>query len=609
MDPHAQARRAQGLVREFVPAYVSRLPRDAPEGVPTLQSLLEAAPVNLWWFLEIAEKSPLRGRWVNQLYFLALLRLFVEGGGLHGVEEVWLDLDDGVLAAVLACGLEVPCTVREFSSARRRSIRLHHRLASSAVVRYPLHAVGTWALHFLRAVSLVLVGAGPAVLPRGAVGFFSFYPAWWSQPFEPTATERFFEDLPDRVAARAPVRFLLWFTGSPSQLVERRAAVRRLAGGQAVFLQAVLGPLGAWPVLDPRHLLRIIRFHIGIGRRLRAEFAGFDIGRIICDEVIRSLTSPEFFLDLLLCRAVDRIVGAGGLRGLIYRLEFQPFEKAVLAGVRGRVPTVAVQHSTFGHNYLPYFFPSGELGDGGTPPMPLPQVIATAGPLGRDIMVRNGFPPERVEITGPVRYRRLLLQRARRPSRAEARAGLRMPRDGPAFLVTTSVVRDESLALLAAIAQALGVLRPQPYMLFKSHPAMRLDDVFEAWVGPALPDGAYRILSPDAAMPEFLPAADGVVLTGTTVAVEAMLFDVVPVVFESRVLFDAKAMDFLEEACLTVTDSDGLAQVLRWIITRDPRVEAVRRQWRETIARLFGETDRDPHERFVEILARHGIVR
>lgn len=596
------ARVAQGQVREFVPGFVAALPGTSGRN-GTLADLLADGDRNLWWFLEIAEKSPMRGPLINRLYYLALIRTVLRR---DPVKEVWIDLDDGPLASVLCRGLA------------HRIVRVHtgptrENSAAHAVGRYLIYAMGSWILHVARLALLRVLRTGGRGATDGSVVFFSFFPAWWNHAHEVIRAERFFGDLPRAIATRVPTQFAVWLSAGVRELWRHRAGLRRwFASGAAIPLQAFVGIAQSLEVLAPRHLVRLLRFRFGFASDVSAEFVGFPIGPFVRAEILRSMTGAEFFMDLLLSRAVGRLLAVSQLRALVYRVEFQPFERAILAGVRSRIPTVGFQHSTFGRNYLPYFFDPGGLSlDAGTVPrdrMPLPDVFMATGNYPRDVMIANGFPPDRIEVCGPVRYAKLLAFRRTRPPGSAIRVDLDLPRNAPIFVVAGSVSRGESVALLTTLRDALTRLSRRPYVVFKSHPALPLDAAFARMVEGVVARDGYRILHPDTPVHEYIAAADGVVLTGTTVGLEAIVLGVIPIVFESAAVFDAKSMQEIAQACFVVHDGDEMARAMTAVIEDDPQVVHRREHWPSAIALMFDRIDLDPIDRFTQVLMKRELI-
>jgi surface carbohydrate biosynthesis protein (TIGR04326 family) len=346
---------------------------------------------------------------------------------------------------------------------------------------------------------------------------------------------------------------------------------------------------------------------------LRASFAGFNVAPLVVNEIYRSMTSSEFFLDLLMMRAFEILTEQLPTRAVIYRVEFQPFEKAILYGIRGKSLAIAFQHSTFGRNYLPYFFVPGEIalyrsnGSESTH-MPLPDLVFTTGAYALDVLERNGFPRASLDVCGPVRFARLSKYIRDRQTKAALREKLGLSMSKKVFLVMTSVVREESMSLLAALSFALGELDEAPYIVFKSHPAMPMDGEFKRLVVPTLSDGDYRVLPVDAPIYDYMSLSEGVILAGSTVCLEAMVLGAIPIVFESKVVFDAKSMAEIGQAVLQVSNHRELKKAIGWVSAGDKRVNEMRRFASQAVEAMFYRLDKNPNRQFVSLLEGHGII-
>jgi hypothetical protein len=320
----------------------------------------------------------------------------------------------------------------------------------------------------------------------------------------------------------------------------------------------------------------------------------------------------EVFRDLLIVRAMQALSESSPLRGLIYRLEFQPFECALLYGIKGRTGAVAFQHSLFGRNYLPYFFVPGELsekgaGAGARQAMPVPDLVLTSGSFGRDVMLANGLPAESVEVCGPVRYSELRRYLSRPRDRAGVRALLGVAAGATVLLVATAVSREEARSLFAALAATLpqGV---EMQLLFKSHPALPLDQEFIRMVGGPTESAFCRILPPGTELYDALVASDAVVLTSSTLALEAVVLGVLPIVFDSGAVFDPKAVEPDECGGLLVRNAEELGGAIRQVVTRDPSLNALRTRWPDLVSQWLDRFEPDPDTRFVEILRKKGFL-
>ena len=121
-----------------------------------------------------------------------------------------------------------------------------------------------------------------------------------------------------------------------------------------------------------------------------------------------SFSSSSFFNALLIDRALQKLP-LDNLNLLIYRLEFQPHERALLYNTKGKVQSVGYQHSALSKNFLNYVFKKDELGwhwgkRAESSSMPLPDHIFTSGQIGFDYMSIAGYPEDHLFIWGGIRY-------------------------------------------------------------------------------------------------------------------------------------------------------------------------------------------------------------
>lgn len=600
------AQEARDVLRRDVPGFLADLRRHPIEGARTLQDVFQEGEYNTWWFLEISEKSAYRGPFLNRLYYLALIRAVLAHSSFH---EVWLCLRDRTLAEAVTNGPVKPL-IRELPAGNGAP-----SLAAAAFLcRYLGNAVGIALRHLSQCMlvrGLGIVRALPS--PPRTLLFFSFYPRMWSRPYETGASEWFFGSLPDSFPKSQPVQYGVWLTCSPWEIWRRRRELRAFFRRRtATCLTLFAGLRAIASVLSFAGLWRAVRFLMHWEDRIETTFLGHNVAPLVIEEIRRSLSSREFFRDLLLRRSLDELTRSTALGAVVYRLEFQPFENALLYGSKGRARTVAFQHSLFGRNYLPYFFVPGELSGRWTGAdveraMPVPDLVLTSGSFGRDVMLANGLPAEAVEVCGPVRYSGLGRYLTRQKDRRALRVRLGIDPDAPLLLVASAVSREEAMGLFAALAEGLP-LGERVCLIFKSHPALPLDDEFVRLVGSRIGRDRYHILQPGADFYDLLTLAEMVVLTSTTLAIEAALLGVVPIVFDSGAVFDPKAVELDECVGFLVRNAAELREALRSIVTHDASLDTMRSKWPDMINRWFDRLDVDPNTRFIQILQKHGFL-
>ena len=118
------------------------------------------------------------------------------------------------------------------------------------------------------------------------------------------------------------------------------------------------------------------------------------------------------FLQCLIFDKIFKRIQLENLEVFLYRIEFQPWEKAIIYNTRNRTKSIGYQHSTLGSNFLNYQFADGELAEHwknqvDINSMPLPDHILTLAKQGVHYMNRGGYPINNLSIGGAIRYRRL----------------------------------------------------------------------------------------------------------------------------------------------------------------------------------------------------------
>ncbi|MGQ0665951.1 MAG: hypothetical protein ACT4O4_02860 [Nitrospiraceae bacterium] len=595
--------KARERIREHVPKLMVQLQRTRLGGTKTLLELLQGDGFNAWWFLEISEKSAYRGELINRLYQLALVQAVFD---FHTYEKVWICLKDEVLARTIEKGLRESSIETVLVGTER------DRTTRGAVQWLLVHftnALGVGALHFLQLVLIRGLNITRARLPSPrSLLLFTFYPRMWSAPYRREASEWFFGSLPEHFPDRVSSSYVVWLTAWPWEIWRNRKELRTFfRTRKALWLAPFAGTRALMSVVAPRWWMLHVRLSDAWQRSASLLFGLFDLGDAVRDELHRSLSSPELFRDLLLVDACKRLTASVPASTVLYRLEFQPFESAILFGTRGQASTLAFQHSTFGKNYLPYHFNRAEVAPSGVSgAMPLPDVILASGEYGRAAMLRNGCPSQSIEVCGPLRYRSFFGRVRERQTGGVVAKRTPDASAAKSLVVATAVSRPDAEGLIEALGACLHLLE-NTTVLFRSHPALPLETRFEELVGRRLGAGRYKFLASAEELYDALADADGAVMNYSTVMMEAVELGVVPVIFESGAVFDPKALEQDEWAGIIATNAEELARGIEHSLRSDESLRQRHglveqgRQW-------FDQPDIDPYGRVIETLSRRGII-
>ncbi|MBI3637459.1 MAG: hypothetical protein HY216_14800 [Candidatus Rokubacteria bacterium] len=281
---------------------------------------------------------------------------------------------------------------------------------------------------------------------------------------------------------------------------DRVVALERLVGAADVVRR----------VLDLRALVRFARLERTRGFRELFEVVGVDLYPLLRRQIIGALAGPGIPRCELLALAAERACRATMPRVVVTFLELFLQARALYAGIR-RAPRPmhvwTAEHGIYGRDKLfGVVEPKRELhGEPDGLAVPQPDGIFVMGDFSREMWVENGFPAERVIMTGGLRYQHVAV--ARRPAPASGRARV---------LVVGSINEESGLDMCDAITTAARGLDGVT-LRFRNHPVCPLSE--------AAAFASYRSAMDvsRASLDEDLTASDLVVFDHSSVAEEALL--------------------------------------------------------------------------------------
>jgi surface carbohydrate biosynthesis protein (TIGR04326 family) len=373
-------------------------------------------------------------------------------------------------------------------------------------------------------------------------------------------------------------------------------------------INGLLGAADMVSILNPRLLLKLFRAFLAACRS-SCEIEGVNIAPLAREDLLRSFTSPMFFQCLLLDRCLRR-VAMENLETLFFRLEFQPLERALLYNTHGRTKTVGFQHSALGKNFLNYVFEEGELGlhaknQGDARSMPLPDYILTSGEKGVEYLRRWGYPPERHAVAGAVRLGPLYSYRKNIPPRQKLRAQYGIAADKKVIFVATSPLLQETVCMLDDLLQAV-TSSPEPvHLVVKCHPNAHAVPGYIRRVRGLMEsrrrDVSFDFYTEPIAFYDYIALSDAVLLTGGTVALEAMLLGCVPLIYVNDAQFSHNPLTEYPGAVILVDGRQAMEEALKIINDREA-VEKLKRNWEKPLHDMFYDGEQNPNKRFIHVL-------
>ncbi|MCC7418376.1 MAG: hypothetical protein IT176_14665 [Acidobacteria bacterium] len=560
LDPKALAPGAHERVRTFVFDAVE--PLDArPVGRRSLAAALEGELKTSWWFTETSELGPYRTPLVFQLYDLAMID---EAMAAQRYETIIVATSASWLAGAVKTAAAGGAVFQVAASG-----------AAAGDGRRPSRAVRYWRSALGAIFSLVTIRAAAAAWRRPGVrprtpAVFTFYPAWWRDPLGSGADERFFSDPPE------DGWFLCWLHDPLWVWRHRRAIGSMVERRRGVVLQRYVRLREALALCSPVRFARTLRLVAELPNGPRLRFGSFDATALVVRDLERSLLGGERFQDELVAAAVARAAARLQPAWIVYRAEFQPSERAVVLGARGRTSTAGFLHYPFGRNYLP----------GWGRRQPRPDAMLSCGEIGRAHAAEAGWPRERIALCGPQRHAGLVKRLAAPRDRASLRRLCGAEAARPLLVVAPAIVQADTEALFGALYAALDGFGPYR-LAVRTHPNRPCGD---AALATAL--GVFELaeVPQHVSLYDLLDAADALVTIGSTLAFEAMALGCMPIVFENPSTYAATSLSDFEDALYVARDAAQLRAALDEIRGNAPGARRRRAGWTDAIRRTLGDT-------------------
>ena len=566
---------------------------------------------NLWWFLKISEKNTVGSKVVDRLFYIELIRRAVEKGGF---KTIYLDVEDSFVSHA-AASWPAQGVRRVYKNSSGGCKRLLSETVLSFLFGYLKNSFGVFLITAARSLALKAAGlAGAVPSKEKALFLYTHYPSWWDDPYGSDAKESFFGQLPGFIEKTRPLSYIASILSlSPLAVFLKRSSLARFFSEKKVVLAEELLTLREKSkILSLGYLwwALSVRRHFKTGPRL--TFNGFDITELVCHEISRSLSQAELFKDILIEDAFRNFSMKYLPRALIYRIEFQPFEKALLRGLGRGCKTIAFQHSTFSRNRLSQFFAPGEAAfhldsDNAEDAMPLPDVIFTAGIYFRDILIKEGFPGERVDICGPIRFWGLVSYLKNRTDKTEIRKRLGFSHSEKIFLVALNWLEKEG-TLLAALVEAARGMGEGLHIIFRSRPYMNYDNVISEAMRRMGAGFRYSFLNTEFPLYDAIALSDGVIQVVNTVGYESMAIGRVPIVYENAHAYNINSPEELMGHTPIAHSSSELKDDILAVLESDKGLEGMKNGWPDVLRKVFYDLSDDPNERFIGLLKKHGAL-
>jgi surface carbohydrate biosynthesis protein (TIGR04326 family) len=414
------------------------------------QSLRGPGGYSRWWFLDVTEKDCL---WDEDTIYLSILQLMVVETvkAKHGIERVRLIGAPAAFAAALdKAGAASPESV-----VRAVVIGLLSRLKLAG------ESVRLW--WNCRRV--------PARQPEHRDVLLQGYWDWTVSPGDGRSLrDHYFRQLPAQLTRRGvsvgwlascEPRYEAWQQGRKLRDVVAAAA----AYPAVTLLERYLTPADIFrSIFNPRYPIEVTRFVLNRRFQGLCAVGAFDLYPLIRQQLLRAAWGATWCRLQMVATATARACEELRPRLVLTCFELFLRSRAFYAGLRAcsvPVKAWAAQHAGYSTDKtLGVFEPDSEIE--GVPdgcPVPAPDGIFVMGELSRRIWEANGFSPDRVVVTGGLRYEAVGIE-----TRAPSRPGGEM-----SILLVGGMSEAAHLDLCDAVVAAAAGL-PGTRIYWRDHP-------------------------------------------------------------------------------------------------------------------------------------------
>lgn len=552
--------KASRSTREYVVENITKLPNIAALK-PILDTKLE---IKLWPLLAISEKSPMRGKIHQRLFYVSLISQLLENQKFEAVEY---KLSDRFVSTVL---LNKRLAENNFS-------RLEVRFWLQAT-RYAITAFG------VKSIRALLGHKSKNPIPTKLI--FTLFPYWWLNSYTSRAKDRFFPAIVETLENRN-IGHISWLTTSLFAYIRDRKLLMKEGGiSRSQVLQDYL------KFTDIVGLFSMHRFKslVGFRKLIRISdlptFHNLQVNDILAVEMSSSVCSGDLQLTILNYISLNRFLKENPTTHLVFRYESQPIDRAVIFASAGLTKSVGYWHSSMSmcENYTSLQFPRNflknlndlELVEAGFPSrMLLPNEYCA------ETLAFTGYDPKYTASCGPTRHLDEM-----RSAEALMRSGNSKSNRNVAVAFSSD---PASAKFMESVIIELHKMDPELFFLVKTHPAFSTPPEFFKNLESSIGEEGFRVIANSENLLQTLYGCKAIVVSGTQLAFESMLVDVAPVVYEPKSCYIATNFDKFKDFCFIASTVAEVGEAICSIFSKSDLAEAKRSNWKILAEKQFGQ--------------------
>jgi len=535
--------------------YYIKLIRDLPDkkilSKKSFSELLTKNNRNYWWYLPISEKNIWIDKTIHRLYEIKRLKYILNK---NDYVKIYCCIGDSILKdsfTQMALIKRIPF-IKNITNNRKKQRRFVFLLFC---ITYYFNVSKVFTSVLIKKLLLLNYRESlNSVHGINSVGIFSYFPLFWKDLDTDQPRNIFLNRLPYEIAKTYNVTHIIWLSQWKKLIVNRNWLRQLKINNKTCILDKIINIKDVLSLFNISIFLVLLSILVSKNKVKIGSIDGIKIDNIIFDELYRSFSSTTFFEALLIDSALQK-VSIENLKLLIFRLEFQPHERALLYNTKGQVKSVGFQHSALSKNFLNYVFLKDELGThwnskNDSSSMPLPEHIFTSGKVGSDFMSRAGYPLKNIDIVGGVRFAEICNYKKQKSKKIDLRIKYDLPLDQSIIFAPTSLLVDETINMLDSLIFSIKEKQKEYFLILKCHPASnsklfarKIDHYLDSnW-----DNSSYCFIAQSVNTYDYILLSDLSVFLGGSLAIEALLLGERPLVYLSSSNFSHNPItDYLD---------------------------------------------------------------
>lgn len=592
-------------IRELYPRFLY----DTVKDTGLLDITVLDKKISLYWLMPISEMSVLRNPLIDKLYALLVLREVLQK---YNYQKVLLVTDDELLETPVReiCqhlnlkNVEVKIIKQNKSS--------YYKSSSSLIASWWLQ-LASMLIYWLT-FHLFNIGKIREKTSADVLGL-TIFPTLWGRNNQGVLENLAFGDFPVELNKHGHrLKYLAIPTMKPRNLLrDIRYWKKTTLENQISFTHSLISFPELLSVYFRRNWGKELSSWFKKLSNINLQIASINVKHLVLREFQHELWHQGLAQSLILAYASARAVQQEkNISSAIFAFEFQPIEKAFVAGIKKTNPQtklIGLQTSLLGKSHIGYCFlpqyihPSNQL----MPPYaPMPDYVAAYGETTYQ-MLKKKTENESVQLTGPIRYPYLRIDSPidRQKAEEKIKNRLNLNRETVLALLALPSLKEEALMILDW-AFAISKKYPTLYFLVRFHYwAILTNELKNASQLYSFTN--YRVVEGD--LHELLLASQFMITGTSSVGIEAMASGCMPVSYKPTQRYDFGRIQDVEEGAFLYTNQSELSTAVHECITQSQVFTTKKMQWHTNLQKLCTPLDGKASSRFYNWLDAKDVFK